>query len=240
MEQGHGTQESGQFDRGQPAIEPRPQSLRQILDGLLKVQEPEAAGTGFGAAATELFRTVLGVPSTLVLHSHETKEHLHFGTREAEASASTALPGLVAKAIEAEQAVLDGSGSQRIVVVPILGLARSHGAFVVPTPELERRFGAAYLETLIQVGRYLGRAFESQVRTRTLTGGAPGTADSGRSLADAKQVFEKGLIAERLSEARGNIAAAARSLDMDRGQLSRLLKKHGIDKSSFRTHSAQT
>jgi ActR/RegA family two-component response regulator len=39
-------------------------------------------------------------------------------------------------------------------------------------------------------------------------------------------------------ECHGNIAAAARTLKMDRGQLSRLLKKHRVDKTVFRSAEA--
>ena len=53
-------------------------------------------------------------------------------------------------------------------------------------------------------------------------------------LAHAKRLFEAWLIRSRLEEAKGNIAAAARTLDMDRGQLSRLVKKHGIDRRDYR------
>lgn len=54
------------------------------------------------------------------------------------------------------------------------------------------------------------------------------------SLSDAKRAFEGWLIRARLEDSRGNIAAAARTLMMDRGQLSRLVKRHGIDKTSYR------
>lgn len=57
------------------------------------------------------------------------------------------------------------------------------------------------------------------------------------SLVHAKRSFERELIASRLSECGGNIAAAARSLNMDRGQLSRLVKRHEINKKSFKRSS---
>ncbi len=50
----------------------------------------------------------------------------------------------------------------------------------------------------------------------------------------AKRAFEKWLIAARLKKSKGNIAAAARALKMDRGQLSRLVKRHEIDACSYR------
>ncbi len=60
-------------------------------------------------------------------------------------------------------------------------------------------------------------------------------ADNSMSLPDAKRAFEHWLISARLKEAKGNIAAAARSLHMDRGQLSRLVKRHGIDARIFKS-----
>ena len=53
-------------------------------------------------------------------------------------------------------------------------------------------------------------------------------------LHDAKLAFERRLLQLRLAEARGNVAAAARALDMDRGQLSRLMRKHSLDRAAFR------
>ena len=68
------------------------------------------------------------------------------------------------------------------------------------------------------------------------------SADSGvdfssedLALSEAKRAFERWFIKARLSATSGNIAAAARLLSMDRGQLSRLVKRHGIDASSFRS-----
>jgi len=59
-------------------------------------------------------------------------------------------------------------------------------------------------------------------------------ADGSVSLSAAKRAFERWLIQVRLKESRGNIAAAARHLHMDRGQLSRLVKRHDIDKRGFK------
>jgi transcriptional regulator with GAF, ATPase, and Fis domain len=70
-----------------------------------------------------------------------------------------------------------------------------------------------------------------------MAGGAPANGDllaGDLSLREARRTFEGRLVASRLAVSRGNIAAAARSLDMDRGQLSRLLKRHGVDKQSYR------
>ena len=57
-------------------------------------------------------------------------------------------------------------------------------------------------------------------------------------LHDAKLGFERRLLQVRLAAAKGNVAAAARALDMDRGQLSRLMRKHRLDRSEFRGSEA--
>ena len=57
-------------------------------------------------------------------------------------------------------------------------------------------------------------------------------------LSTAKRAFERWLIRVRLAENNGNIAAAARSLSMDRGQLSRLVKRHDIDKNNYKNSQA--
>ena len=63
---------------------------------------------------------------------------------------------------------------------------------------------------------------------------AAAVAPKSMSLHDAKLAFEHRLLQLRLYDARGNVAAAARSLGMDRGQLSRLMRKHNLDRSLFR------
>ncbi|MFT7616629.1 MAG: hypothetical protein ACI97A_000253 [Planctomycetota bacterium] len=67
------------------------------------------------------------------------------------------------------------------------------------------------------------------------------TTDAGVNLTEedipltvAKRAFERWLISARLAHTNGNIAAAARALKMDRGQLSRLVKRHNIDPTSYR------
>lgn len=67
------------------------------------------------------------------------------------------------------------------------------------------------------------------------------TTDAGVNLTEddipltvAKRAFERWLISARLAHTNGNIAAAARALRMDRGQLSRLVKRHNIDPATYR------
>ncbi len=52
-------------------------------------------------------------------------------------------------------------------------------------------------------------------------------------LADAVVAFERSYIEHTLSEAKGNVAEAARAADVDRSNYRRLLKRHGIDPVEF-------
>jgi transcriptional regulator with GAF, ATPase, and Fis domain len=89
------------------------------------------------------------------------------------------------------------------------------------------------------LGRHVGVALDNAIHARDLSMVTGEEAiPAGLSLRDSKRLYERRLIRARLREAHGNIASAARSLDMDRGQLSRLLKKHGVDKSGFRSAGA--
>jgi two-component system nitrogen regulation response regulator NtrX len=54
----------------------------------------------------------------------------------------------------------------------------------------------------------------------------------GRSLTDALDEFERGLIATALSQAQGNMAEAARVLQTDRANLYRRMRRLGVEKSA--------
>jgi transcriptional regulator with GAF, ATPase, and Fis domain len=86
---------------------------------------------------------------------------------------------------------------------------------------VERRLEASSLEAA------------AGVRSRS-SADADGAIGGKASLALAKRAFERWLVRSRLEEFRGNIAAAARSLNMDRGQLSRLVKRYEIDRKAIR------
>ncbi|MCA9320061.1 MAG: hypothetical protein KDB53_04970 [Planctomycetes bacterium] len=126
--------------------------------------------------------------------------------------------------------------------VPFRGEGESFGALYVALPhgpvatseELAgylRRFaglGALALERL--VNRERRRQEMDVVASETVAR----SGDGNVPLAAAKRSFERWLVQRRLAESHGNIAAAARSLQMDRGQLSRLIKRLGIDKGDYR------
>jgi transcriptional regulator with GAF, ATPase, and Fis domain len=54
----------------------------------------------------------------------------------------------------------------------------------------------------------------------------------GRSLTDALDEFERGLITTALSQAQGNMAEAARVLQTDRANLYRRMRRLGVEKSA--------
>jgi two-component system nitrogen regulation response regulator NtrX len=62
-------------------------------------------------------------------------------------------------------------------------------------------------------------------------GGAPGSL-LGRSLTEALEEFERGLIAGALEQAEGNMAEAARILQTDRANLYRRMRRLGMEKSA--------
>jgi transcriptional regulator with GAF, ATPase, and Fis domain len=126
----------------------------------------------------------------------------------------------------------------RVLIVPISSGLVIHGTLLVSVPQLEHRFGPAYVDLVGLMGRHLGLALDNGRRLADL-GGEVETEDSlppdGVSLRDAKSSFERRLIKSRYLGASGNIAAAARSLGMDRGQLSRLLKRYGLGRDVLQT-----
>ena len=131
--------------------------------------------------------------------------------------------------------ILDGPGGTRGVGVPLAAGSEVLGAIQLQTAASAARLGTATLDLLVLLGRH------AAVALRRVGGLAAGEAlttedllDSTTTLREARRIFESRLVSWRLGASRGNIAAAARSLDMDRGQLSRLLKRHGIDKKAYR------
>ena len=62
----------------------------------------------------------------------------------------------------------------------------------------------------------------------------PPSACRGRSRCTTPSSLSSAGCSAPPAEARGNVAAAARALDMDRGQLSRLMRKHSLDRAAFR------
>jgi hypothetical protein len=225
-------------ERAREGAESKALFTRQVLEASLRFHalvEPER----LVPVVSEALRQLLGPSIGLLVLRTEAQEMRHpIGGREAENLPYQQVSQSVNKAVEAGQPVVDGQGLHRSVAVPLTAGSRSVGALYVQVADLERRFGTAYLDGLTLLAKHLGVAFDNASHVKDLAsvsgGGGEDPIPPGLSLSDSKKAFERKLIRSRLREARGNIAAAARSLDMDRGQLSRLLKKHGIDKTQYR------
>jgi hypothetical protein len=121
------------------------------------------------------------------------------------------------------------------VALPVSSSDRTIGAVYVAHPGAGRAKGPG-LDLLKIVAAHVAAA-SSTFELRRSAMASPATGESvprDLSLREAKLEFERRLLQVRLDAARGNVAAAARSLDMDRGQLSRLMKKHALDRAAFR------
>jgi hypothetical protein len=122
---------------------------------------------------------------------------------------------------------------------PIKRGDRGIGAVYFVHPAASGANGEAF-EVLRLVAAHVGAASVS-LRQRQEASASPFGIDSvpgTMSLRDAKFEFESRLLQVRLDGVRGNVASAARSLDMDRGQLSRLMKKHSLDRAAFRARDS--
>lgn len=233
----HGIQENGAVERGREVVDPRTVAYRQLAEGALRLHslgDPERVVS----AALDFAKQLLGCPGILLVQSENQEQRYPFGGPQSDALPVSQVILSAHKAMEAGAPVIDGQGTSRGVAVGLGVGARSVGALYVLVSDLERRLGSAYLDVLSVLGKHLGMALDNAFHLRDLrltSGRSEEESEAGGlSLADAKRAYEKKLVRARLRDARGNIAAAARSLEMDRGQLSRLLKKHGIDKSSYR------
>ncbi len=128
--------------------------------------------------------------------------------------------------------------------LPVLVNGKACAAVYVASDNPQRRLDAVDLDAIRAATETIGVAMVGSKLQPAVAGAAdpiaaflsdPDGGVSGHSLRMAKHAFEKKLLRARLLECHGNIAAAARTLKMDRGQLSRLLKKHRVDKTVFRS-----
>jgi transcriptional regulator with GAF, ATPase, and Fis domain len=74
----------------------------------------------------------------------------------------------------------------------------------------------------------LGDAFSVTAREEPIREGAPSPPLGHRSLRDRLESYERGVLEEALAQAHGNVASAARLLQMDRGNLHRRLRALGV------------
>jgi len=225
---------AGGHETGGPKVHP----YRLAVEGALRLHNL-ADPDRLLAQVAEVLRSVIGRCQGVVVVRQDGKDTSHpFGGLEAEGARSHQVAVAIDKAIESGTPVVDGAGPQRHVAIPLGAGNRRIGALFIGVADLENRLGSGYLDLLSLLGRHIGLALDnaSHVQDMALVSavGAEDVIPTGLSLRESKRLFERRLIRTRLRESRGNIASAARSLDMDRGQLSRLLKKHGIDKSEFK------
>ena len=208
------------------------------LEGVLRLHnlmEPER----LLPQVPDVLRAVLGDCSgALVLRQSGRDTVQSFGGFAEDAVQVPHARAAVDKTMESMALVFDGQGDGRHVAVPLGAGNRCVGALYVAVQGPERRMGDAYLDLLGLLGRQIGSALHNGAQARDLAMvsavGSEEAVPAGLSLRESKRLYERRLVKSRLAESRGNIAAAARSLDMDRGQLSRLLKKHGVDKTEFK------
>lgn len=236
MDQVHGSAPEP-LERGK-AQEGRVHPYRAALESTLRLHnlmDPER----LLPQVPEVLRGILGTCAGALIVRHEGHDTVHpIGAFDSETAQRPHVKTIVDKAIESGTPVVDGQGADRHVAVPLGAGNRRIGALYVGVHELEERIGNAYLDLLGLLGRQIGLALDNAAHIRDMAMvsavGAEDAIPAGLSLRESKRLFERRLVRTRLRESRGNIAAAARSLDMDRGQLSRLLKKHGIDKLDFK------
>lgn len=240
MDQSYGSQEQLERVRQQaPDAVVRP--YRMLSEATAQLHGLAAPERLVVTALEVIRKAVGGGPGVLLLRQEEGEQAHGFGSRELESDATTLasqVRPLTDKAMESGHAVVDGQGTSRGVAVPLVSGPRLVGALYVGPADLEARLGSGHLDILTLLGRHLAVAFDNSHHVRDLSiisaAGSEDAIPAGLSLRESKRLYERRLIRTRLREAKGNIASAARSLHMDRGQLSRLLKKHGIDKSQYR------
>jgi len=237
MDQVHGSQAQPQ-ERGHPAPDGNVHSYRQSLEGTLRLHnlmDPDR----LLPQVPDALRSILGACTGVLVVRRDARDASYpFGNFDPDGAHRPQIKAIIDKAIESGTPVVDGQGADRHVAVPLGAGNRRVGALYIGVSELEARVGNTYLDLLGLLGRHIGLAVDNATHVRDMAMvsavGAEEAIPSGLSLRESKRMFERRLIRTRLRESRGNIASAARSLDMDRGQLSRLLKKHGINKSDFR------
>jgi GAF domain-containing protein len=212
-------------------------NLVGILDAARRVHAASDE-TGVASAAGEAVAALLGSsPATVQIKQEKPGQARSTLTPTAEIpkDPSQRLNALMDRAAAQGLPVVDDQPPGG-AALPIQNEARTFGALYVAHPDLRRVIAGGDWEILKLLVSHVATALTNLGR-RLPAPDASLVADlvpNNLSLHDAKLAFERRLLFLRLAEARGNVAAAARALDMDRGQLSRLMRKHQLDRSSFR------
>ncbi len=227
-------------ERPRDAADPKRDPLKMLLDVTLRLHAAldrdrlEPLGQACAESAREYFGSGQGFvlvrrgPGDLRLPLNSKRVELQTGP----------LPPVLQRALHSAAPVVEGVGQGRSVAVALRAKGRVVGGIYLAAGEAERRFGPAFLELLQVFAQHLAVAIENLLYLQDAISLAEGVEYdrtlTGLHLSEVKQAFEKRLLQTRLREAHGNIAEAARSLCMDRGQLSRLLRKHEIDRGAYR------
>jgi hypothetical protein len=216
-----------------PKSAPDAGNLLRMLDLVHRLHSAEDE-EGLLAAAAAAFSAFLGSAPAVIRITHENGM-----VRQLAAQApGESVGALVQRAALHGLPVIDDQPPGG-VVFPVRSADRTIGVVYVGHPVAGKAKGPG-LQVLQLVAAHVGIGSLSLEQRRAAAASASTAAPPARdvSLRDAKFEFERRLLQLRLDEARGNVAAAARSLDMDRGQLSRLMKKHSLDRAAFRPPKA--
>jgi hypothetical protein len=231
-------------ERSKEPPDPRRDPLRYLLDATtrLHLAQDLESERGLAQAVAEIVRELFGPTQGFVLvKTGDGDLRLHLDARRVEAQDGP-VPPVLAKALESAHPVIEGQGQERRLALRLRLGSQVVGGLYLATAEAERRFGPQHLDLITHLARHLGLA-AGRLAAAGSGGGPDGEAElpgllKMASLSQAKRAFERLLILARLRQSKGNIAGAARALDMDRGQLSRLLRKHQVDKGRFRAGQA--
>lgn len=214
-------------------------AYRQVLAGSVRLHnlgEP----TRLVAAVEDVVQNLMGPTQGTVgiFLPGQDARWISYGRQEVEGRPAEEVERAIRKVAQGLEPILLGTAEDGSFVVPLTGSRGALGGFCV-RPKRLTRIDTPTMDLLVLLGRHLGAAMENALQTQELI--AIGVLSEEErlqpnvSLRDARRFFEKRLVTTRLQTANGNIAAAARTLGMDRGQLSRMLKRYGIDREEYKT-----
>lgn len=198
-------------------------------------------------AAVDLLRLVIrGCRAMVVANNGAEMKVVAKGHTEFESNKGQVFDHAMSLALQSHNEghiVVDSSAKGMGYALPVIAENGLWAAIYVASDNATHRLDSADLDSMRAAASVIGLALHSAQNAdaealadplRELLADSPLDGEGGHSLKLAKHVFEKRLLRNRLAACHGNIAAAARTLKMDRGQLSRLLKKHQVEKSGLR------
>ena len=205
-------------------------AYRLALAEVVRLQDQSSPGL-VARVAGHILRATLGPVSGCLFYAvSETKNRFEpFDEGGGELTQRSMIHALLREAVARRCTVSPGGGSGPGFAVPLRAEDDVLGAFYVEGPGCHVGGDPSMdLEDLLAIiGRHLGTALSRALKGRAAAASMP-------SLKQAKDAFEQRLVRKHLAESGGNISQAARCLHVDRGQLSRLVKKYGIDRSRYK------